>query len=132
MLRKKDSRPNVFPETKRQQQEIKTIQERLAHDERCLFMTFSVIVEAENEETLSARVRAITSVFHNDLECEVIKEEMIGLGLCLNALPLFYTPASDHSGQRFIRIMNKDATKLLPIFDSYRGIDNEPPINRPS
>lgn len=109
---------------RRQLQELKSIQERLAHDERCLFMTFSVIVEAESEEILSSRVRAITSVFHNDLECEVIREEMIGLGLCLNALPLFYTPASDHSSQRFIRIMNKDATKLLPIFDSYRGMEN--------
>lgn len=109
---------------RRQLQELKTIQERLAHDERCLFMTFCVIVEAENEELLNSRCRAITSVFHNDLECEVIREEMIGLGLCLNALPLFYTPASDHSSQRFVRIMNRDATRLLPIFDSYRGLEN--------
>lgn len=109
---------------KRQLSELKTIQERLAHDERCLFMTFCVLVEAENEELLNQRTRAITSVFHDDLECEVIREEMIGLGLCLNALPLFYTPASDHSSQRFVRIMNKDAAKLLPVFDSYRGIEN--------
>ncbi len=109
---------------RRQQQEIKEIQERLAHDERCLFMTFSVIVEGETEEILNQRTRAITSVFHNDLECEVIREEMIGFGLCLNSLPLFYTPAADHSSQRFVRIMNKDATKLLPVFDSYRGMDN--------
>ena len=109
---------------KRQLQELKTIQERLAHDERCLFMTFCVIVEAETEELLNSRTRAITSVFHNDLECEVIREELIGLGLCLNALPLFYTPAADASTQRFVRIMNKDATSLLPIFDSYRGMEN--------
>ena len=109
---------------RRQQQELKEIQERLAHDERCLFMTFSVIVEGETDEILNQRTRAITSVFHNDLECEVIREEMIGFGLCLNSLPLFYTPAADHSSQRFIRIMNKDAAKLLPIFDSYRGMEN--------
>lgn len=109
---------------RRQLQELKEIQERLAHDERCLFMTFCVIVEAESEELLNHRTRAITGVFHNDLECEVIKEELIGLGLCLNSLPLFYTPAADHSSQRFVRIMNKDATKLLPIFDSYRGREN--------
>lgn len=109
---------------RRQQQELKEIQERLAHDERCLFMTFCVIVEGETEEILNQRTRAITSVFHNDLECEVIKEEMIGFGLCLNSLPLFYSPAADHSSQRFIRIMNKDATKLLPVFDSYRGMEN--------
>lgn len=109
---------------RRQQQELKEIQERLAHDERCLFMTFCVIVEGETEEILNQRTRAITSVFHNDLECEVIKEEMIGFGLCLNSLPLFYTPASDHSSQRFIRIMNKDAAKLLPVFDSYSGMEN--------
>ncbi len=109
---------------RRQQQEIKEIQERLAHDERCLFMTFCVIVEGETEEILNQRTRAVTSIFHNDLECEVIKEEMIGFGLCLNALPLFYSPAADHSTQRFIRIMNKDAAKLLPVFDSYRGMEN--------
>lgn len=109
---------------RRQQQELKEIQERLAHDERCLFMTFCVIVEGATDEILNQRTRAITSVFHNDLECEVIKEEMIGFGLCLNALPLFYTPVADHSSQRFIRIMNKDATRLLPVFDSYRGMGN--------
>ena len=109
--------------SRRQLQELKVIQERLAHDERCLFMTFCVIVEAEDEELLNQRTRAITSVFHNDLECEVIREEMIGLGLCLNSLPLFYTPAADLSSQRFVRIMTKDAAKLLPIFDSYRGRD---------
>lgn len=109
---------------RRQQQELKEIQERLAHDERCLFMTFCVIVEGETDEILNQRTRAITAVFHNDLECEVIKEEMIGFGLCMNSLPLFYTPAADHSSQRFIRIMNKDATKLLPVFDSYKGMDN--------
>lgn len=109
---------------RRQQQEIKEIQERLAHDERCLFMTFCVIIEGESEEELNKRTRAITSVFHNDLECEVIREEMIGFGLCLNSLPLFYTPSADHSSQRFVRIMNKDAAKLVPIFDSYRGMDD--------
>lgn len=114
--------PNA--KSRRQQQELKEIQERLARDERCLFMTFSVIVEGETEAILNQRTRAITSVFHNDLECEVIKEEMIGFGLCLNSLPLFYTPSADHSSQRFIRIMNKDATKLLPVFDSYRGMEN--------
>lgn len=107
--------------SRRQRDELKQIQERLAHDERCLFMTFSVIIEGETDEILNRRARAITSVFHDDLDCEVIKEELIGLGLCLNSLPLFYTPASDHSSQRFIRIMNRDAAKLLPIFDSFRG-----------
>ena len=107
---------------KRQQSELKQIQERLAHDERCLYMTFCVVIEGETEEILNYRARAIASVFHNDLECEVIKEELIGFGLCLNSLPLFYSPAADHASQRYIRIMNKDATKLLPVFDSYQGM----------
>jgi hypothetical protein len=107
--------------SRRQLQDLKEIQDRLAHDERCLFMTFCVIIEGETEEELNSRSRSITSIFHNDLECEVIKEELIGLGMCLNALPLFYSPASDYSSQRFIRIMKTDATKLLPVFDSYKG-----------
>lgn len=116
-----ENSPNA--RSRRQKDELKTVQARLAHDERCLFMTFCVVVEGESEEQLDQRTRAITSVFHDDLECEVIREEMIGLGLCLNTLPLFYTPAADHSSQRFVRVLNKDATKLLPVFDSYRGRD---------
>ncbi|GHT97383.1 hypothetical protein FACS1894126_1320 [Alphaproteobacteria bacterium] len=107
--------------SRRQRDELKAVQTRLAHDERCLFMTFSVIVEGATEEILNQRTRAVTAVFHQDLECEVIREEMIGFGLCLNSLPLFYTPAADYSSQRFVRILHRDATKLLPIFDSYRG-----------
>ncbi|HEX7676327.1 MAG TPA: TraC family protein [Bdellovibrio sp.] len=116
------STPNA--KSRRQLHELKEIQERLAHDERCLFMTFCVLIEGESEEILDERERAVISIFHNDLECEVIQEELVGLGLCLNTLPLFYSPASDYSAQRFIRILNKDAVKLLPVFDSFRGTGN--------
>lgn len=109
---------------KRQQKELKEIQDRLAHGERCLFMTFCVVVEAEDDETLMQRTRSVMSIFHNDLECEVIKEDLIGFGMCLNTLPLFYSPASDYSSQRYIHILNQDATRLLPVFDSYRGMNS--------
>lgn len=107
---------------RRQREEVIEVQERLAREERCLFMTFNVILEGETDDELDQKTREMVSVFHNDLECEVITESDIGLGLCLNSLPLCYTPKSDMSAQRFIRILRTDATKFLPVFDSFRGL----------
>ena len=76
----------------------------------------------ETDELLDQRVREVVNVFHNDLQCEAIAEDKIGLGLCLNALPLNYLPKSDYSSQRFIRILRSDATKFVPVFDSFRGL----------
>lgn len=108
---------------KRQREEILEVQDRLARDDRCLHLTFSVILEAESDEVLEARVREVVNVFHNDLECETILEDDIGLGLCLNSLPLNYIPRSDYSTKRAIRILRSDATKFIPIFDSFRGLE---------
>ena len=35
-----------------------------------------------------------------------------------------YTPKTDHSSQRFIRILRSDAVRMLPIFDSFRGMSS--------
>jgi len=109
---------------RRQCKEILEVQEKLAHDDRCLHLTFNVIIEAETDELLESRVREVVNIFNNDLECETILEEDIGLGLCLNSLPLNYSPRSDHSTQRNIRILRSDAVKFVPIFDSFRGLKN--------
>lgn len=109
---------------RRQREEILEIQEKLARDDRVLHVTFNVTVEGNTEEMLSDRVRSVLNVFHNDLECEAIVEDDIGLGLCLNTLPLNYTPQADQSSQRFIRMLRSDATRFLPIFDSFRGLQN--------
>lgn len=107
---------------RRQREEVLEVQERLARDDRCLHLTFNVILEAESDAVLDQRVREVVNIFNNDLECETIVEDDIGLGLCLNSLPLNYTPKSDHSSQRYIRILKSDATKFVPIFDSFRGM----------
>ena len=105
-----------------QKEEVKEVQEKLARNDRCLYLTFNVIIEGESEEELDERTRKICHIFHNKLECEVIEEDDIGLGLCLNSLPLNYTPDADHSTQRAIRILASDAIKFVPIFDSFRGL----------
>lgn len=109
---------------RRQKEEVLEVQERLAHDDRCLHLTFNVILEGESEDVLDERTREFLNIFQNDLECEAISEKDIGLGLCLNALPLNYTPKADLSTRRAIRILRSDATKFLPIFDSFRGLQN--------
>ena len=107
-----------------QRDEIKDVQEKLARNDRCLNLTFNVVVEAESDNELEDRVRRISHIFNNKLECEIIKESDIGLGLCLNSLPLNYTPDSDYSTQRAIRILRSDAMKFVPIFDSFQGLEN--------
>ncbi len=108
---------------KRQREEILEIQDRLAREDRCLHLTFNVVVEGRTDEELERRVREVVNIFHNDLECETILEDDIGLGLCLNTLPLNYSPESDLSSSRFIRILRSDAIKFVPIFDSFRGLN---------
>jgi hypothetical protein len=106
---------------RRQKKEILEIQERLAHGDRALHATMNVVIEGESDDELDSRVRDVVNVFQHKLECEAIVEEDIGLGLCLNTLPMVYTPKSDPSTQRFIRVMRDDVVKFIPIFDSFRG-----------
>lgn len=101
--------------------DLDSVQKKLAHGARCLHMTFSVIVEGSSDEELSKRVRDTVNVFQNDLECEVIVDDDIGFGLCLNSLPLMYSAESDHSTQRYIKILDSEVLNFLPIFDSYKG-----------
>ena len=105
-----------------QKEEIKEVQEKLARDDRCLHLTFNIIIEGSTDEELDERTRKICHIFHNKLECEVIEEDDIGLGLCLNSLPLNYTPDADYSTQRAIRILRSDAVKFVPIFNSFEGL----------
>lgn len=106
---------------RRQREEVLQVQERLAREDRCLHATINVTVEGETDEELEARVRDVVNVFHNNLECETVLEDDIGLGLCLNTLPLNYIAKSDYSSQRFIRILRSDLVNFVPIFDSFRG-----------
>ncbi len=107
-----------------QRKEILEAQDRMAHGERCLYLTFNVVLEGESDEELDYRTREIVNIFHNELECEVIIEDEIGLGLTLNTLPLNYTPEVDLSAQRYIRILQKDALMFIPVFDSFQGMKN--------
>ena len=109
---------------KRQREEVLEVQDKLARDDSCLYLTFNVVVEGESEEELDEKIRKLVGVFHNDLECEVIEEDDIGLGLCLNTLPLNYIPKSDKSANRYIRILRSDATRFVPIFNSFNGLQN--------
>src|SRR5208282_809827 len=54
--------------SRRQREEVLEVQERLARDDRCLSLTFNVIIEGETDEVLESRVREVVNVFHNDLE----------------------------------------------------------------
>lgn len=113
---------NISRKAKVQRAEIKEAQDRLAVGERCLYLTFYIILDGETEEVLDQRTRELVNIFHNDLECEVIVEEKIGLALAFNSLPLNNSPEADYSTQRYIRILQNDALMFLPFFDSFKGL----------
>ena len=95
-----------------QREDIKQIQDRLARNDRCMNLTFSIIVEGSNEEELDSREKEICHIFNHELEAEIIKEDSIGLGLAINSLPLCYTPDADYSTKRAIKIFRSDAVKV--------------------
>jgi type IV secretory pathway VirB4 component len=107
-----------------QRDEVKDAMNRLSVGEKCLYLTFCIVLEGETDEILDERTRKLVNIFHQDLGCEVIVEEEIGLGLTLNSLPLNYSPEADYSTQRYIRILQNDAIMFLPLFDSFRGLEN--------
>ncbi len=108
---------------KLQKEEIKAVQEMLARDDRCLHMTFNIVLDGETEAELDEKTRKVCHIFNNQLECEVIEEDDIGLGLCLNILPLNYSADADYSTRRAIRILKSDAMRFIPLFDSFKGLD---------
>lgn len=107
---------------KRQKAEILDVQNRLVRDDRCLHLSFHITIEGQSDEELDARMRDVLNVFHNQLECEAIVEKDIGAALAINSLPLFYSPTSDLSARRYIRILRSDAVMFLPIFNSFAGL----------
>lgn len=109
---------------KLQKEEIQSVQEMLARDDRCLHMTFTITLDGESDAELDEKTRKVCHIFNNQLECEVIEECDIGLGLCLNTLPLNYSPDADLSTRRAIRILRSDAMKFIPLFDSFEGLKN--------
>jgi type IV secretory pathway VirB4 component len=109
---------------RRQKDEILDVQERLVRDDRCLHLSFHITLEGRTKDELDARARDVLSIFHNELECEAIVEKDIGAAMALNSLPLFYSPASDLSARRYIRILRSDAINFLPVFDSFRGLES--------
>ncbi len=109
---------------KLQKEEIQAVQEMLARDDRCLHMTFTITLDGESDAELDEKTRKVCHIFNNQLECEVIEECDIGLGLCLNTLPLNYSPDADLSTRRAIRILRSDAMKFIPLFDSFEGLKN--------
>ena len=110
---------------RRQKEDLLEVQRRLAHDDRCVQLSFHVTVEAKTDDALDQMTRAVLSAFQNQLEAEAIVEQSIGAALALTSLPLFYDPRSDLSARRYIRILRSDAAKFLPVFDSFRGL-NQP------
>ena len=109
---------------RRQKEEVLEVQDRLVRDDRCLHMSFHITIEGETDEELEARTRDVLSIFHNRLDCEAIVENDIGGALALNSLPLFYSPQSDLSARRYIRVLRSDAVMFVPVFDSFRGLSS--------
>lgn len=115
---------NTFSERgKRELEEVKDVQKKLAFDDRCVWVTMSVIVEGKNIKELKQRVNEVQALTVDKYDCNAIVENEIGLSLLWSSLPLNYLPTSDFTTKRYIPLLAKDAAYLLPVFDSFRGGD---------
>lgn len=112
--------------SRRQKEEVDTLQEKLVRDDRVLQMTFCVLIEGTDDEALDRQTKECLARFQRHLECEAIVESEIGLGLWLNALPLNYHPISDWTTKRAIRILASDVVQFCPVFDVFRGTGGDP------
>lgn len=112
--------------SRRQKAEVDELQEKLVRDDRVIQMTFCVLLEGTDDESLDRQTKECLARFQQRLECEAIVESEIGLGLWLNALPLNYHPMADWTTKRSIRILASDVVQFCPVFDTFRGTSSDP------
>ena len=52
---------------RRQKDEVQEVQNRLAREDRCVFLSFHVTIEGKNDNELEARARDVLGVLQNEL-----------------------------------------------------------------
>lgn len=78
------------------------------------------VIQASNEEDADMSCNHLLSRL-NRLNCEGLKEELIGASLFLTCLPLNFDPYYERFIRRGRRLISGNAADMLPVFGSFRG-----------
>ena len=78
------------------------------------------VIRDTNEDQVEAACNNLLNSL-NRLNCEGLKEELIGASLFLTCLPLNFDPYYERFIRRARRLVSTNAADMLPIFGSFRG-----------
>lgn len=104
--------------SKREFEEVKEIKKKLAFDEEAIWVSTTILVEAENEQILEDYINEIKKVCIEKFDCFCTVEEDMGLAIWWDSLPFNYKLQSDLTYQRAYPLLSNDITYFVPIYDS--------------
>lgn len=107
--------------SKKQFEEIQSTKMKLAQDDSCLHLSWSLTVYAQTQEEAMRRANIALALGVEKFKANGIIEEDSGLDLLLNSLPLYFDEKCEWGSQRFIPLHKSEVACFLPIFGSYQG-----------
>lgn len=107
--------------SKKQFEEIQETKKKLAQDDSCLHLSWSVTVFAQSLDEVMKRANLVLALGVEKFKVNGIIEEDSGLDILLNSLPLYFDEKCEWGSQRFIPLHQSEVVCFLPIFGSYLG-----------
>lgn len=107
--------------SKRQFEEIQNTKKKLANDDTCLHLSWSVTVFGQNQEEVEKRANIVLALAAEKFKANGICEEDCGLDILLNSLPLYFSEKCEWGSQRFIPLHKTEVSCFLPVFGSFLG-----------
>lgn len=110
--------------SKRQFEDIQETKKKLALDDFCLHLSWSVTVFGKTEEEAETRANFVLGLAVDKFKCNGIIESDCGLDIFLNSLPLCFDRRGEWGSQRFIPLHKTEVACFLPVFGSFSGDKN--------
>ena len=107
--------------SKKQFEEIQETKKRLAKDDPCLHLSWSVTVFGKTKEEVNHRANYVIGLGVEKFKCNSIFETDCGFDIFWNSLPLNFDPKSEWGIQRFIPRHRSEVSCLLPVFGAGTG-----------
>ena len=105
----------------RQAKDLDAVDKAMAYGQSLVDMGMHLIISHQSQDKLKWMFHELEGAFKNTLNCDVMEEQIISMGLLLNCLPFNFDPDSNKFTRRNIKIIDNDLAYYFPFFDSYRG-----------
>ncbi|MBY0316353.1 MAG: TraC family protein [Bdellovibrionales bacterium] len=107
--------------SKRQFEDIQETKKKLALDDFCLHLSWSVTVFGKTKEEAEVRANFVLGLAVDKFKCNGIIESDCGLDIFVNSLPLCFDRRGEWGSQRFIPLHKAEVACFLPVFGSFSG-----------